>query len=74
MHSYQRYNSCSLIYLIVRYVVLTGIHVKKKKKKKMKCHANWLISENVNEVIEPMIRRKRHKKSYVWVGLGVQCG
>ena len=71
MHSYQRYNSCSLIYLIVRYVVLTGIHVKKKK---MKCHANWLISENVNEVIEPMIRRKRHKKSYVWVGLGVQCG
>ena len=28
----------------------------------MKCHVNWLISENVNEVIEPMIRRKRHKK------------
>ena len=55
MHSYQRYNSCSLIYLIVRYVVLTGIHVEKKKK--MKCHVNWLISENVNEVIEPMIRR-----------------
>ena len=52
MHSYQRYNSCSLIYLIVRYVVFTGIHVKKKK---MKCHVNWLISENVNEVIEPMI-------------------
>ena len=72
MHSYQRYNSCSLMYLKVRYVVLTGIHAKKKKK--MKCHVNWLISENVNEVIEPMIRRKRHKKSYVWVGLGVQCG
>lgn len=60
MQSYQRYNRCSLIYLIVRYVVLTGIHVQKKKK--MKCHVNWLISENVNEVIEPMIRRKRHKK------------
>ena len=73
MHSYQRYNGFSLIYLIVRYVLLTGIHVKKLKKKR-KCHANWLISENVNEVIEPMIRRKRHKKSYVWVGLGAQCG
>ena len=30
--------------------------------KKKKCHAIWLISENVNEVIEPMIRRKRQKK------------
>ena len=38
MQSYQRYNRCSLIYLIVRYVVLTGIHVKKKKKKnEMSC-------------------------------------
>lgn len=37
MQSYQRYNRCSLIYLIVRYVVLTGIHVKKKKKNEMSC-------------------------------------
>ena len=59
MQSYQRYNRCSLIYLVVRYVVLTGIHLKKKKKKK--CHANWLISENANEVIEHMLRRKRHR-------------